>query len=158
MKKIITLVALAALMQTAAMAQQEKAVAEKEVKINYVNDFQKQVKNATDIAWYRVDSLTYKVRYTDEEQSRQAMVFSNRGTETHYYIDSRWYPQAIRDTVSRHYVGFSIDELWVRKARGKMTYQARIAQRSGFLWWKKVKAVKTLNFETADYKFINEEE
>ena len=37
-----------------------------------------------------------------------------------------------------------------------MSYQARIARKSGFLWWKKEKDVKILNFEI-DGKFISEE-
>jgi hypothetical protein len=156
MKKIIAFAAVALLCSGPLFAQKVKAVAEKEVKVNYVKDFQRQVKDATNVEWWQVDSLTFKVTYNDAEKSRQAMVFSNKGSETHYFIDKQYYPHAVTDTVAHLFNGYSITDLWVRKVRGKMTYQARIAKKSGFLWWKKEKDVKTLNFEV-DGKYINAE-
>lgn len=156
MKKIIAFTAVALLCAGPLFAQKEKAVAEKEVKVNYVKDFQRQVKDAENVTWWQVDSLTYKVTYTDAEKSRQAMVFSNKGSETHYFIDKQYYPHAVVDTVNHLFNGYTITDVWVRKMRGKMTYQTRIAKKSGFLWWKKEKDVKKLNFEV-DGKYINAE-
>ena len=156
MKKILAVAAAFLLCQVAVMAQKPKAVAEKDVKVNYVKDFQRQVKDATDVAWFQVDSLTYKVIYLDNENSRQAMLFSNTGSETHYYVDKEYYPAAVKDTVSHLFPKYTIDEVWVRKVRGKMTYQASVVQKGGFLWWKKVKDCKTLNWEV-DGKYINAE-
>ena len=156
MKKIVVFTAAVLLCAGPLFAQKEKAVAEKEVKVNYVKDFQRQVKDATNVEWWQVDSLTYKVTYTDADKSRQAMVFSNKGSETHYFIDKQYYPHAITDTVAHLFGGYSITDVWVRKVRGKMTYQARIAKKSGFLWWKKEKDVKKLNWEV-DGKYINAE-
>ena len=156
MKKILMIAAMALLCQGVVFAQKGKAVAEKDVKVSYVKDFQRQVKDATDIAWWQMDTLVYKVTYVDNEKSRQAMVFSNKGSETHYIIEKQYYPAAIKDTVSHMYPKFSIDEVWVRKMRGKMTYQCTIAKKSGMLWWKKMKDWKTLNFEV-DGKYINAE-
>lgn len=153
MKRIVATLALVALCGGTLIAQNDKAVAEKDVKVNYVKDFQRQVKDATSVAWWQVDSLTYKVTYFDAEKSRQAMVFNNKGTETHYYIDKQYYPAAVRDTVSHLYKGYTISDVWVRKVRGKMTYQARIAKKSGFLWWKKEKDARLLNWEV-DGKYI----
>lgn len=155
MRKIFALMASAVLLQGVLMAQNIKSVPEKDVKVNYVKDFQRQVKDATDVAWWQVDSLTYKVTYFDAEKSRQAMVFSNKGSETHYYIDKQYYPAAIRDTVSHQYSDYKLNEVWVRKMRGKMTYQATIVKMGGFLWWRKVKESKTLNWEV-DGKYIGE--
>lgn len=138
-----------------AFAQKEKSVAEKDVKINYVKDFQRQVKDATDVAWWQVDSLTFKVTYQDAEKSRQAMLFSNKGSETHYYIDKQYTPTAIKDTIAHLFPKYSVQEVWVRKQRGKMTYQASIAKKSGFLFWKKLSDYKTLNWEV-DGKYIGE--
>ena len=156
MKKIVAFIAVALLCAGPLFAQKEKSVAEKEVKVNYVKDFQRQVKDAENVAWWQVDSLTYKVTYTDADKSRQAMVFSNKGTETHYFIDKQYYPHAVVDTVNHLFGGYNITDVWVHKMRGKMTYQARIAKKSGFLWWKKEKDVKHLNFEV-DGKYINAE-
>lgn len=153
MKKIALIAAAALLFQGALMAQ--KPVAEKDVKVSYVKDFQRQVKDATSIEWWQIDENTFKVTYRDFEKSRQAMVFSNKGMETHYIIEDH-YPQSITDYVKANYGRHKVTDLWVRKARNKMTYQARIARKSGFLWWKKEKDVKTLNFEV-DGKFIDAE-
>ena len=76
MKKIFAFAAAVLLCAGPLFAQKEKAVAEKEVKVNYVKDFQRQVKDAENVAWWQVDSLTYKVTFTDADKSRQAMVFS----------------------------------------------------------------------------------
>ena len=156
MKQILAIVAIALLCQGAVMAQKGKAVPEKDVKVSYVKDFQRQVKDATDIAWWQMDSVVYKVTYLDAEKSRQAMVFSNRGSETHYIIEKQYYPAAIKDTVSHLFPKHAIQEVWVRKLRGKMTYQSSIAKKSGILWWKKLSDYKTLNFEV-DGKYINAE-
>lgn len=136
-------------------AQKDKPVPEKEVKVNYVKDFQRQVKDASDAAWWRVDSLTFKVTYLDSEKSPQAMVFNSKGSETHYIIDKQYYPAAIKDTVAHLYPKYNIQNVWVRKVRGKMTYQAAIARMEGFLWWKKATDPKTLNWEV-DGKYIGE--
>lgn len=156
MKKIIAIAVAVLLCQGAAMAQKLKSVAEKDVKMSYVKDFQRQVKDPTNVEWWQVDSLTFKVTYMDSEQDRQAMVFSNKGSETHYIIDKQYYPAVIKDSVSHMYPGYSIQDLWMRLVRGKKTYQVAIAKKSGCLWWKKLKDFKMLNFEV-DGKFINAE-
>ncbi len=156
MKKILMLTTAIVLLQGGMFAQKGKAVAEKDVKVSYVKDFQRQVKDATNVEWYQMDSLTFKAVYLDAERSRQAMVFSNRGTETHYYVDREYYPHAITDTVAHLFPKYSVREVWVRKMRGKMTYQAYIAKMGGFLWWKKEKDSKLVNWEV-DGKYINAE-
>ncbi len=156
MKKILVIAFTLALCQGIVFAQKCKPVAEKDVRVNYVKDFQRQVKEANDVKWFQIDSLTFKAVYLDAEKSRQAMVFSTKGSETHYYVDSKYYPQAIRDTVDHMFPKYDIRDLWVRKVRGKMTYQAYIAKMGGFLWWKKEKDSKMVNWEV-DGKFINAE-
>lgn len=155
MKKIFALAVATMLCGGAMFAQNLKSVPEKDVSVNFVKDFQRQVQGATQVAWWQVDSLTYKVTYLDNEGSRQAMVFSNKGSETHYLIDKQYTPKALKDTVAHLFPQHSIQEVWVRKVRGKMTYQARISKKSGFLWWKKETDAKTLNWEV-DGKYIGE--
>ena len=155
MKKIALIAALFFLSSGVLFAQ--KAVNEQDVKINYIKDFQRQMPNATNIAWWQIDENTFKVTYLDDEKSPQAMVFSNKGMETHYIIeDKHYFPATIVEYVKANFAGFDITDLWVRKARNKMTYQARIAKKSGCLWWKKEKDPKILNFEV-DGKFIEEQ-
>ena len=84
------------------------------------------------------------------------MVFSNKGMEVHYIVEnSDYYPKSIVDYVKSNFSDYDIKELWVRKARNKMTYQVRISKTSGILWWKKESDPKILSFET-DGKFIDE--
>lgn len=150
MKKIATIAIAFFLCQGTLMAQ--KKVAEKEVKVSFVKDFQRQVQNPTSVEWYKIDDNTYKVTYRDFEKSRQAMIFSNKGIETHYIIEDH-YPLSIVNYVKENHPKYKITDLWVRKVRNKMTYQARIAKKSGFLWWKKESDPKILDFEV-DGKFI----
>jgi hypothetical protein len=153
MKKIALIAAALLLSQGALMAQ--KKVAEKDVKVSYVKDFQRQVKEPTNVQWYQIDENTFKVTFLDEEKSRMAMVFSNKGMETHYIVEnSDYYPKAIVDYVKAKHPGFNITDLWARKARNKMTYQARISKTSGILWWKKEKDAKILNFEVEVGDFV----
>ena len=153
MKKIALIAALFFLSSGVLFAQ--KAVNEQDVKINYIKDFQRQVKDATDIQWWQIDDNTFKVTFRDEEKSRQAMVFSNKGMEVHYIVeDSKYYPKAIVEYIESNYDGYDIKELWVRKARNKMTYQVTVTKTSGFLFWKKESDPKTLNLEV-DGKFID---
>ncbi len=157
MKKILAILAVAAVMQGVVFAQKAKPVLEKDVKVNYVKDFQRQVTDATNVEWFEIDEKTFKVTYLDFEKSRQAMVFTPKGSETHYFVDKQYIPSAIKDTVSNMYAKYKIQDCWVRKMRGKMTYQASIAKVKGFLWWKKTTNLKILSFEI-DGKFIKEEE
>ncbi len=153
MKKIALIAMALLLSQGALMAQ--KRVAEKDVKVSYVRDFHRQVKESSNVEWYQMDENTFKVTYLDNEKSRQAMVFSNKGMETHYIIEDH-YPQSITSYIKANYPKYTIEMLWVRKARNKMTYQSHIVLKKGFLWWKKVKDEKVLNFEV-DGKFISAE-
>lgn len=156
MKKILLIAAATVLCSGAVFAQKCSPVKEKDVKVTYVKDFQRQVKDCSNVEWWKVDSLTYKVTYLDNERSRQAMLFSNKGSEVHYIIEKQYYPAAIRDSVSHLFPHYTIDEVWVRKVRGKMSYQSAIVRKSGFLWWKKVSDYKLLNFEV-DGKYIGAE-
>ena len=155
MKKILAFVAALMLLQGVSFAQDYKSVSEKDVKLSYVKDFQRQVKDATNVEWYKMDENTFKVIYLDAEKSRQAMVFSSKGSETHYFIDTKYCPAAVRDTVNHLFAGYDVTDIWVRKVRNKMTYQARIAKKSGFLFWKKETDVKVLSWEV-DGKYIGE--
>ena len=49
MKKILAFAAALMLFQGALFAQNMKSVPEKDVKVNYVKDFQRQVKDATNV-------------------------------------------------------------------------------------------------------------
>lgn len=156
MKKIFTIVLIAILSQGVVFAQKAKNVNEKDVPARFVQDFQRNAKDAQSVVWSMVDSNTYDATFTNEKNNVMVYRFTPKGMETRYLIDAKWYPHAVKDTVSHQYPKHKITSLYVRNARNKMTYQARIAKKKGFIV-KKEKEVMLLNFET-DGKFIDAEE
>lgn len=154
MKKIFAILTVILFCQTLIFAQ--KTVNETDVPQRYSIDFKRLVNNANITpVWTIVDSMVYDATYTNEHGTKMAYRFSPRGTETRYFIDHKYYPQSIMDTVNNHYPKFKITDLYVLNVRNKSTYQARIAKKGGFLFFKKEKNVKLLNFET-EGKFIDE--
>lgn len=152
MKRIITLLALILLGQSLLIAQEGKKVSEndvKQVKLKYVQDFQNKVKAAKNVQWYQLNENDYLVNYTDND-SREGMLFTPKGTETYYYVESQYYPRAIKDTVNRHFNGYKIKEVFIRKVnktKGDISYRATISKAKGILWWRK-EAKATLDFDT----------
>lgn len=154
MKKILLLAALIAMSQTMVFAQKELSIKEAGVPVRFAKDFQNQNKEAKDVSWTVTDdSVYYMATFTNADGDRQAQRFSNHGTETRYFIDEQYYPHAIKDTVAHRFPSHKISCIYIRNLKGKMTYQARIARKTGFLFWKKETDVKTVSFET-DGKMI----
>lgn len=149
MKKILILTALILMSQTVVFAQKEKSVKESDVPVRYVRDFNNQAKDAQNVAWtMALDSSAYMATFNTTDGDKQAIRFTNKTSETRYYIDEQYYPHAIKDTVANQYPKHKITEIYIRNIKGKMTYQTRIARKSGFLFWKKEKDVKHISFET----------
>ena len=140
MKKILIIAALVAMSHSMLYAQKELSIKEADVPVRYVKDFQNQ-------------SVYYMATFTNTDGDLQAQRFSNHGTETRYFIDPQYYPHAIKDTVASRYPSHKITCVYIRNLKGKMTYQARIARRAGFLFWRHDTEVKTVSFET-DGKMI----
>lgn len=154
MKKIITIVTLILISQGMLMAQKAKPVSEDKVDSKYVKDFQKKAPGAKDVKWEQKDNI-YTVSFTSEDNERQSIIFSPKGTETHFYIESDYYPKFIQDFInqSSQYKGYSISEVYALKTTKSISYQARIVKKSGILWWKKV-SHKLVNF-SIDGAFID---
>ena len=149
MKKIIVLAALALMCQTMVFAQKEKNVKESDVPVRYVKDFQNQAKDVTNASWtMAVDSSAYMVTFINSDGDKQAIRFTPKSSEERYYIEEKYYPHDIRDSVSSMYPKHKITEIYVRNLKGKMTYQCRIARKKGFLFCKKETDVKVISFET----------
>ena len=149
MKKIIVLAALITMCQTMVFAQKEKSVKESDVPARYVRDFQNQAKDATNVTWtMAVDSSAYMATFTNQDGDKQALRFTPKTSEERFYIEEKYYPHDIKDSVASMYPKHSITELYVRNLKGKMTYQCRIARKKGFLFCKKETDVKILSFET----------
>ena len=158
MKKILLIATLLIFCQGIVSAQKPQQVTEKEVNTKFVKDFHKQAPNAKDTQWERINNDTFRVRFTNEDKERQALLYSNKGTETLFYVDEQYYPSAIKDTLKARYPKHSITELAVRKVKTNMSYQANIAitKKSGILWWRKTEIIdpKTVNFDI-NGKFID---
>ncbi len=149
MKKILLLAVLLTMSQTLLFAQKEHSIKESNVPVRFVKDFQAQNQNAKDVSWtVTTDSIFYTATFINDDGDRQATRFSNKGTEKRYFVDAAYYPHAILDTVAHQYPKHSITTIYIRDLKGKMTYQARIARKKGFLFWRKETDVKILSFET----------
>lgn len=150
MKKIIVLAALALMCQTMVFAQKEKNVKESDVPVRYVKDFQNQAKDATNASWtMAVDSSAYMVTFINSDGDKQSIRFTPKSTEERYYIEEKYYPHDIRDSVASMFPKHKITCIYVRNLKGKMTYQCRIARKKGFLFCKKETDVKVISFETS---------
>ena len=141
--------------QSSVMAQKAKVVKEQDVPSQYVTDLQRVAPKAEDVTWTMLDSLVYDATFLGNNNNKTSVRLKRTGVETRTFVPSAYYPRAIRDTVERHYPKFKITDLCVVEARGKRTYEARIAKRGGL--FRREKAVRYLNFEIS-YKFIDEVE
>lgn len=149
MKKLIIFVVLIAMGHTMVFAQKEKSIKESDVPVRYVKDFQAQARNAQEVAWtMTLDSTDYMATFINADGERQAIRFMPKGLETRYFIDEKYYPHAIKDTVASKFPKHKITTIYIRNLRGKMTYQCRIARKKGFLFWIKEADVKVISFET----------
>ncbi|MBP5535636.1 MAG: hypothetical protein J6X62_02460 [Bacteroidales bacterium] len=149
MKRIAIIIAVLMLGQSAVYAQKNKvkSVSEKDVPERYVKDFQRKSPEVMNVSWTMVDSMIYDATFTNSNGTKQVYRFSPRGSETRYYIEPKYYPKAIQDTVSKDYPKFKIKELYALDLKGKMTYQVLITKKKG-------KEPMLLNFEVTG-KFID---
>lgn len=154
MKKILVLAAAILLSQTLLFAQSGKTVDQRNVPERYVKDFNKKAQNPNNIEWQIIDSLVYEAHYTNGNDTKCAIRFSPKGTETRYYVESKYYPHAIMDSVANNHPGYKIKDLYILEIKNKCTYQVLIGKRKG-LFVKKWKNMRYMNFET-DGKFIDE--
>ena len=149
MKKILLLAALITMSQTLVFAQKEKSIKEADVPVRFVKDFQSANKDVKDVNWtVTEDSIYFTATFINSDGDKQAIRFTPKSTEERYYIEEKYYPHDIRDSVASMFPKHKITCIYVRNLKGKMTYQARIARMKGFLFWRKETEVKTLSFET----------
>ena len=149
MKKILVLAALVVMSQAVVFAQKEKTVKEADVPVRYVKDFQNQASDAQNVVWtMALDSSAYMSTFTSVDGDKQAIRFTTKTSETRYYIEDKYIPHAIKDTVAHQFPKHKISEVYIRNLKGKMTYQCRIYQKKGFLFWKRETNVKIISFET----------
>ncbi len=156
MKKILILAAAILLSQTLLFAQSGKSVQQRNVPERYVKDFNKKAEKPSKVSWQMIDSLVYEARYTNASETECAMRFSPKGSETRYFVDTKYYPHAITDSVANNHPGYKIKELYILEIKNKCTYQVLIGKSKG-LFSKKWKNMRYMNFET-DGKFIDEVE
>ena len=154
MKRILALTAVILLCQSALFAQNGKPVSERDVPERYVKDFSRQAQGAKDVKWEMVDSLIYDAKYVNENDTRMTIRFSPKGTETRWYVEEKYYPHSILETIESMHPGHKVKELYALSIKNKVTYQVLIGQRKG-IFVKKWKNMRIMNFET-DSKFIDE--
>ena len=149
MKKIIIFAVLIAVCHTMAFAQKDKSVKESDVPVRYVKDFQTQAHDAKNVSWtMAVDSSAYMATFINTDGELHAIRFMPKGTETRYYMEEKYYPHAILDTVAHMFPDYKITDLYIRNLKNKMTYQCRIARVKCRLFCKKEVDPKVISFET----------
>ncbi len=146
------LVALTAMLMVQAAVFAQKTVAKEEVNKNYITDFEKNYPDAKNVKWVKFDSLSYQADFTVDDVHQQVL-FSNKGTEKRWFVESQYTPKAIKDTLANSYQGYRVKNVCIVELRGKMTYQVQIYKKGG-LFGHKQKDPKQLNFET-NGKFID---
>ena len=154
MKKIIIFAAVALLSQSLLFAQNGKSVSDKDVPERYVKDFNRLAPDTKNVDWYLIDTLIYDASFVSESGTRTSYRFSPKGTETRWYVDSKYYPRTIVKKIEEEHPGYKIKELYTLMIKNKVTYQVLVGQRKG-LFVKKWKHMRIMNFET-DGKFIDE--
>ncbi|MBR1793049.1 MAG: hypothetical protein IJ764_05355 [Bacteroidales bacterium] len=155
MKKIVVLLLVMAAFGGLTYAQRS-SVAEKDVPSRMVIDFQRQQLDCRNISWYKLDSASYEVEFIDGDDARQSIRYTPRGTETRYFVDIRYCPGSIKDTIKHRFPKFKLTELSVRSTRRTSAYEARIARTTGILFWKKEREARFLNFDTSG-KYLDED-
>ena len=156
MKKILIFAVSVLLCQTVLFAQSGKSVFDNDVPERFVKDFHRMAGDVSKVDWYCVDTLVYDAFFVNESGTRTAYRFSNKGTETRWYIDEDNYPHLIKNKIQEMHSGSKIKELYALSVKNKVTYQALVGHRKG-LFKKKWKNMRLMNFET-DGKFIDENE
>lgn len=151
MKKIIALMTVVLALQTVAYAQKNRVVAEQDVPERYVKDFQRQAQGAKSPVWTSESNDIYRVDFQNGDL-KQSFRFTPKGMETRWAVDTKYTPQAIKDTIAHRYKKYKVRELNVLNIKNRSTYEVRIS-----LSKKKDKSPKILNFET-DGKFVDEME
>ena len=98
--------------------------------------------------------MIYDANFYNESDTRMTIRFSPKGTETRWYVEEKYYPHAILETIETMHPGNKVKELYALSIKNKVTYQVLVGQRKG-LFVKKWKNMRLMNFET-DNKFIDE--
>ena len=151
MKKIFALLAVILAFQAGVYAQKPKTVAEQDVPDRYVKDFQRQATDVKNVVWTSEGSDIYKVSF-DNGDLKQSFRFTPKGMETRWAVDTKYTPQAIKDTMAHKYKKYKVRELNVLNVKNHSSYEVRIS-----LSKKKDKSPRVLTFET-DGKFIDDME
>ena len=152
MKKIATIALLFGIFIANLHAQ--KTIAEQEVPSRMVTDFQRQQVDARNVTWSQYDSITYQVDFnTPSDNATQGLRYISTGggslrALSVYSVDLKYTPRAIADTIARRYPGFHLTHLRVLASKRESFYEARVAKKSGFLFWRKESEVHFLTFET----------
>ena len=149
MKKIFAFLAFVALFQVAAFAQKNKTVAEQDVPERYVKDFQRQAPHAKNPVWRSESNDIYSVTFNNGDL-KQSYRFTPKGMETRWAVDTKYTPQAIKDTLAHKYKKYKVRELNVLNVKNHSCYEVRIS-----LSKKKDKSPRLLTFET-DGKFVDD--
>lgn len=139
MKKflLISLTVMFAVSCTSGIKTAYKPINERDVPERYVRDFSRLRPGALQPSWMQVDSLTYGVRFVENENNIE-MHFSRTGVETYWQIPLQYTPDNITKYINTEYAGYKLKDLKLSDIRNEKGYRAMIAKK---------KDIKYLDFD-----------
>ena len=139
MKKIfILLLCSVAVLSCATQKKLSNLVNERDVPERYVKDMTRQRPNVEKRSWQKIDSTTYAVTFTDNDNLTR-VTYGNNYTQTAWIVPVEYVPSAITDYIKGNYPSASVNEVSIVDARNRKTYQATIQPKGS--------SVKVLEFD-----------
>jgi Protein of unknown function (DUF2874). len=126
MKKIfILLLCSVAVLSCATQKKLSNLVNERDVPERYVKDMTRQRPNVEKKSWQKIDSTTYAVTFTDNDNLTR-VTYGNNYTQTAWIVPAEYVPSSITDYIKGNYPSAIVNEVSIVDARNRKTYQATI--------------------------------
>jgi len=126
MKKIfILLLCSVAVLSCATQKKLSNLVNERDVPERYVKDMTRQRPNVEKKSWQKIDSTTYAVTFTDNDNLTR-VTYGNNYTQTAWIVPAEYVPSSITDYIKDNYPSAIVNEVSIVDARNRKTYQATI--------------------------------
>src|SRR5574344_873698 len=117
MKKIfILLLCSVAVLSCATQKKLSNLVNERDVPERYVKDMTRQRPNVEKRSWQKIDSTTYAVTFTDNDNLTR-VTYGNNYTQTAWIVPVEYVPSAITEYISGNYPSAKTGEVAIVDAR-----------------------------------------
>src|SRR5574344_2832666 len=117
MKKIVFLLLCSIVVLSCATQKKlANSVNERDVPERYVKDIQRQKPNVEKRSWQKIDSTTYAVTFTDNDNLTR-MTYGKNYTQTAWIVPTEYVPSAITEYISGNYPSAKTGEVAIVDAR-----------------------------------------